>query len=398
MTWRRILPRWQMNLVFVTATLGFAVKLALADIEPREFPDVTDSANANFPSPDGTAPEGGASSSTIPADLGFWHGFLASISVILVSELGDKTFFIAAIMAMRHPRLTVFVGAISALALMTVLSAVFGMAATIIPRVYTYYISTALFAIFGLKMLKDGYYMSPSDAQEELEEVQSDLRKREDELIRSMNEEQRQSPTVSLRSIHEVPDGIEMHPMENHQTSLTGSRQSVATHTSNGGPTIISQDSGAELRQLNNHSTSEHNSISSTGAPKSTATSPRFDKETSTMLITQDPESGAVRKTKARSIAYVVSRIFMQAFTMTFLAEWGDRSQLTTIILGAREDVYGVVVGGILGHCICTGLAVIGGRMIAQRISVRTVTIIGGVVFLLFAFSALFFNPNSEEN
>lgn len=31
-------------------------------------------------------------------------------------------------------------------------------------------------------MLRDGYYMSPSDAQEELEEVQSDLKKREDEV------------------------------------------------------------------------------------------------------------------------------------------------------------------------------------------------------------------------
>lgn len=55
-------------------------------------------------------------------DVGFLHAFIASISVIVVSELGDKTFFIAAIMAMRHPRLIVFVGAITALALMTVLS------------------------------------------------------------------------------------------------------------------------------------------------------------------------------------------------------------------------------------------------------------------------------------
>lgn len=55
-------------------------------------------------------------------DLGFFHGFIASLSVILVSELGDKTFFIAAIMAMRHPRLVVFIGAIGALGLMTVLS------------------------------------------------------------------------------------------------------------------------------------------------------------------------------------------------------------------------------------------------------------------------------------
>lgn len=59
---------------------------------------------------------------------------------------------------------------------------VFGYAATIIPRAYTYYISTLLFALFGLKMLRDGYYMSPTEAQEELEEVQSDLRKRDDEV------------------------------------------------------------------------------------------------------------------------------------------------------------------------------------------------------------------------
>ena len=32
------------------------------------------------------------------SDDKFIHGFLASLSVIIVSELGDKTFFIAAIM------------------------------------------------------------------------------------------------------------------------------------------------------------------------------------------------------------------------------------------------------------------------------------------------------------
>lgn len=57
-------------------------------------------------------------------NLGFLHAFIASLSVIVVSELGDKTFFIAAIMAMKHPRLTVFIGAISALALMTLLSGI----------------------------------------------------------------------------------------------------------------------------------------------------------------------------------------------------------------------------------------------------------------------------------
>lgn len=85
-------------------------------------------------------------------------------------------------MAMKHPRITVFSGAISALIVMTVLSALFGTLATLIPRAYTYYISTALFAFFGLKMLREGYYMKDSDAQEELEEVQSDIKKREDQV------------------------------------------------------------------------------------------------------------------------------------------------------------------------------------------------------------------------
>ena len=55
-------------------------------------------------------------------DVSFYHAFIASLSVIIVSELGDKTWFIAAIMAMRHSRFAVFAGAMAALALMTILS------------------------------------------------------------------------------------------------------------------------------------------------------------------------------------------------------------------------------------------------------------------------------------
>lgn len=55
-------------------------------------------------------------------NLGFLHAFVASISVIIVSELGDKTFFIAAIMAMRYNRLVVLAGAMLALGVMTCLS------------------------------------------------------------------------------------------------------------------------------------------------------------------------------------------------------------------------------------------------------------------------------------
>ena len=31
------------------------------------------------------------------------------------------------------------------------------------------------------------------------------------------------------------------------------------------------------------------------------------------------------------------------------------RSQLATIVLAAREEIVGVIIGGILGHALCTG-------------------------------------------
>jgi len=229
---------------------------------------------------------------------GFIHAFIASLSVIIVSELGDKTFFIAAIMAMKHARLTVFGGAITALGVMTVLSALGGTLVTkIIPRAYTYYLSAFLFFIFGVKMLKEAHDMSADEGQEEYEEVQAELRKRDEEAEK-------------------------------------------------------------------------------------------------------DPESGLGASlpppTSRRILRRFLPRIFIQSLTLTFLAEWGDRSQIATIVLAARENLTGVCVGGTLGHALCTGLAVIGGRMIAQRISVRTVTLVGGAVFIVFAFSAFLFNPDER--
>lgn len=85
--------------------------------------------------------------------------------------------------------------------------------------------------------------------------------------------------------------------------------------------------------------------------------------------------------------------ILVQAFTLTFLAEWGDRSQIATIALAAYKDAVWVTIGGILGHAICTGLAVVGGRMVASRISERTVTLLGGGMFILFAIHGVMTAP-----
>ncbi|KAG0044693.1 hypothetical protein BGZ89_005949 [Linnemannia elongata] len=63
-----------------------------------------------------------------------------------------------------------------------------------------------------------------------------------------------------------------------------------------------------------------------------------------------------------------------------------------------------VSIGGVFGHSLCTGVAVIGGRMLASRISVRTgkhldrpvdtqagtFTLAGAVVFEIFAVVSLY--------
>ena len=53
--------------------------------------------------------------------LSFTKAFTASVAMILATEIGDKTFFIAAVMSMRNDRMAVFAGAILALIVMTIL-------------------------------------------------------------------------------------------------------------------------------------------------------------------------------------------------------------------------------------------------------------------------------------
>jgi putative Ca2+/H+ antiporter (TMEM165/GDT1 family) len=51
---------------------------------------------------------------------------------------------------------------------------------------------------------------------------------------------------------------------------------------------------------------------------------------------------GTPKKTKQKSMfEQFLSPVFIQCFTMTFLAEWGDRSQIATIALAAAKDPYG---------------------------------------------------------
>jgi len=253
--------------------------------------------------------------------LRFASAFLASITMIIVSEFGDKTFFIAAIMAMRNNRLEVFASAIAALALMTVLSAGMGLTlpAMLDPKV-THYMATALFFFFGAKLVYDASGMeSGGDLKEELEEVEEELAHKEAE---------------------EAGDGgagVELLP--------------GATSTGVGAGSPLGGSASARV----------------------TLASRRF------------------LASCTKFFRRFFSKVFIQCFTMTFLAEWGDRSQIATIALAAQKDAFGVTMGGIIGHALCTGVAVLGGKLLATRISERTISFTGGVLFLIFGIHSIYF-------
>ncbi|THD23361.1 Transmembrane protein [Fasciola hepatica] len=61
-----------------------------------------------------------------------------------------------------------------------------------------------------------------------------------------------------------------------------------------------------------------------------------------------------------------------------------------------RSSASGVIVGGILGHMACTGLAVLMGRFIAQRIPVKWLTYVGGITFLLFGLFTFVSDPTQN--
>jgi putative Ca2+/H+ antiporter (TMEM165/GDT1 family) len=234
----------------------------------------------------------------------FWNAFSSGVAMILATEIGDKTFFIAAILSMRHARSAVFGGAILALIIMTILSSAMGFVLpAILPKQYTHLLGGVLFLYFGCKLILESRSMEANKVSEELEEVEEEL----------------------------------LHP--NKKT-----------------------DADEEMG-------SKHSS-SSQGPAKA-------------------PSSGTGTGKAMSTLSW--SQIFTQSLTLTFVAEWGDRSQIATIALASHKNPYGVTLGGCIGHSMCTGLAVVGGRMLAARISEKTVSFWGGCIFLVFGIHSMFF-------
>jgi putative Ca2+/H+ antiporter (TMEM165/GDT1 family) len=80
---------------------------------------------------------------------------------------------------------------------------------------------------------------------------------------------------------------------------------------------------------------------------------------------------------------------FVQVATLIFLAEWGDRSMLATIVLAVSQSPVGVATGAIVGHAVATLIAVVGGAFASKYLSEKTIGYVGGFLFLAFAAATL---------
>lgn len=238
--------------------------------------------------------------------------------MILVSEVGDKTFLVAALMAMRHDRLLVFSAAFGALIVMTVLSAVLGHAVpTLIPERLTHFAAAVLFLIFGLKMLKEGKDMDPNEGVgEEMKEVEMELEEKEHEARKN-----------SRRRSEVTPYALES---GRGRRSRSDSRLPAPPRSPSSSPSRSPSPSGTSIK--------------------------------------------SVMDGLGNLLGLLLSPAWVQTFVMTFLGEWGDRSQIATIAMAAGSDYWWVVLGALVGHACCTGVAVVGGKAIAGRVSLRVGT------------------------
>ena len=113
-----------------------------------------------------TSPSMHSTSAGLVGDTPLREGFVSGFLLIFFSEIGDKTFFIALLLALKQSKAAVFTGTFGALAIMTVISVALGQtlhqldelvpkaseAAVSIP--YDDLIAAALLVWFGIQTIK----------------------------------------------------------------------------------------------------------------------------------------------------------------------------------------------------------------------------------------------------
>lgn len=88
---------------------------------------------------------------------------------------------------------------------------------------------------------------------------------------------------------------------------------------------------------------------------------------------------------------------FFETFFLVFLAEFGDKSQLVAMTLAARYRPLPVVIGAVVAFSVLNLLGVLFGAAVAQWVPGWIVAVVVAVLFFIFAFQALRFNEDTED-
>jgi putative Ca2+/H+ antiporter (TMEM165/GDT1 family) len=78
-------------------------------------------------------------------------------------------------------------------------------------------------------------------------------------------------------------------------------------------------------------------------------------------------------------------KVFALVFGTVFIAELGDKTQLATLLFAADKDVnkWLVFAGASLALIATSALGVLGGTLVSQYVSERTLHVVAGVGFIV---------------
>jgi len=80
---------------------------------------------------------------------------------------------------------------------------------------------------------------------------------------------------------------------------------------------------------------------------------------------------------------YYSKNPFLSGFTLIFLSEWGDKTQIASILFAAKYDIVMVMAGVMIALTLISIMAIFIGKFISTKIKERTMTKIAGVLFIM---------------